>query len=675
MSDVLRLFLIEDDEDVAQLIRKRLERAGHRVVGCRTGADALILLAQTTFDLVILDHLLPDMRGDELLDRLNRDGVAVSVLIITGYGDEQLATRLLHAGALDYVVKDPALLFLADLPKRVIESVRRHRLERTNQLLVQALESARDGVMITDLQGTILEVNRALEKLTGYARQELIGQTPRLLRSGAQPPDFYARMWQTILARGSWQGELTNRRKDGQLRETSMTISPIVDAHGRLTHFVGIQRDITEHKQLERQVLQMQKMQSIGTLAGGIAHEFNNLMAGINGYASLGLREPDLTETLREFMQNILDLSDRAATLTRQLLAFAHKPALVRQRTSLPHLLQTTAELVRRTLHQEVTLDLGDNDGPDSPAGLLVEADTNQLQQALINLALNARHAIQERQARRRSAHWPQESVALDSAGPAPAVVFRLRRVELPTELPAFPQAVPPGDYLRVEVIDEGAGMPPAVLAQALDPFFTTKEVGQGTGLGLPLVYSIVQGHHGFLTIDSAPGSGTRVSLYLPRFVPQPVERTPPIRVGEPEVVEPDQSPGRSILVVDDEKAILDVVQRFLELAGHRVHGVTSGADAIAHVASNGALDLVILDLMLQGEDAQTTFQRIRHRLPDIPVLLCTGLTENQPLCPLLRQPRTALLRKPFRMNELWYAVKQALEGVVGPAPRETDQG
>ncbi|MFO0929851.1 MAG: PAS domain-containing protein [Gemmataceae bacterium] len=230
MSDVLRLFLIEDDEDVAQLIRKRLERAGHRVVGCRTGADALILLAQTTFDLVILDHLLPDMRGDELLDRLNRDGVAVSVLIITGYGDEQLATRLLHAGALDYVVKDPALLFLADLPKRVIESVRRHRLERTNQLLVQALESARDGVMITDLQGTILEVNRALEKLTGYARQELIGQTPRLLRSGAQPADFYARMWQTILARGSWQGELTNRRKDGQLRETSMTISPIVDA-------------------------------------------------------------------------------------------------------------------------------------------------------------------------------------------------------------------------------------------------------------------------------------------------------------------------------------------------------------------------------------------------------------------------------------------------------------
>src|SRR5690348_16354387 len=123
-------------------------------------------------------------------------------------------------------------------------------------------------------------------------------------------------MWQTILARSSWEGELTNRRKDGQLRQTAMTISPSVDTQGRLTHFVGIQRDITEHKQMERQLLQMQKMQSVGTLAGGIAHEFNNLMAGINGYASLGLREPGLTPTLREFLEYVVDLSDRAANLT-----------------------------------------------------------------------------------------------------------------------------------------------------------------------------------------------------------------------------------------------------------------------------------------------------------------------------------------------------------------------
>src|SRR5262245_6922672 len=380
----LKLFLVEDDEDIALLIRRSLERVDHQVTRCRAAADALIVLAQSSFDLVLLDNVLPDMPGLELLERLTREGFSVPVLIVTAFGNEHLAAHVLRAGALDYIVKDPALTFLAELPKRVSESVRRHRLEHMNRLLIQALESARDGIMITDLQGVMLNVNHALEQQTGYGREELLGHNVRMLKSGRHPAEFYARMWQTILGRQSWQGELTNRRKDGQLRQTSITISPIVDQQGRLTHFVGIQRDITEHKRLEQQMLQMQKMQSVGTLAGGIAHEFNNLMAGINGYASLGLREAGVNETLRQFMQNIVDLSERAATLTRQLLAFARKPALVRQKTSLVDLLRATAELVGRTLHQQVELDLQ----LDANVALLVEADANQLQQALVNLAL-----------------------------------------------------------------------------------------------------------------------------------------------------------------------------------------------------------------------------------------------------------------------------------------------
>src|SRR5262249_53046263 len=160
-----------------------------------------------------------------------------------------------------------------------------------------------------------------------------------------------------ILNRESWQGELTNRRKDGSLYEISLTISPILDSQGRLTHFVGIERDITAHKQLERQLRQAQKMQSVGTLAGGVPHEFNNLLAGINGYAALGLREPTLPPTLREFLNNIVDLSERAALLTRQLLAFARKPALTRRPIPMPDLVRTTADLVSRTLQQEVILE------------------------------------------------------------------------------------------------------------------------------------------------------------------------------------------------------------------------------------------------------------------------------------------------------------------------------
>jgi PAS domain S-box-containing protein len=672
MAEALRLFLIEDDENVALLIRKHLERMEHQVTRCRTAADALIVLAQTSFDLVILDYLLPDMRGLELLEKLNREGVAVPVLVITGVGDEKLATRFLHAGALDYVAKDSALLYLADLPKRVVESVRRYRLEQDNKLLIQALESAQDGIMITDLSGKIIKVNQALEQLTGYSRQELVGQTPRLFKSGVHPPEFYAHMWQTILSptRGSWQGELTNRRKDGQLRQMFMTISPIVDAQKRLTHFVGIQRDVTEHKALERQLLQAQKMQSVGTLAGGVAHEFNNLLAGINGYAALGLRETDVSPTLREFLQNIVDLSERAAGLTRQLLAFARKPALVRQRTSLVDLLRACADLVRRTLHQEVTLELP---SPDEMPPALVEADANQLQQALVNLALNARDALVTRQLQIADCKLkienpapPDPSSHLQSAicNLQSPIVFRLRHEVLMAHRRGFPKGVPPGDYLVVEVEDHGTGMTQEVLDQALDPFFTTKEVGQGTGLGLPVVFGIVQGHQGMLTIESEVGRGTCIALYLPRLIERSAAPPVPVALGDTELVEAEQTPRRAILVVDDEEAVLDVVRRFLQIAGHEVTCLTSGREAVEVLGQGASFDLVILDLMMPREDATQTFQRIRQRSPGVPVLLCTGLHEGTPAAQLLRQPATTLLRKPFRMNELWYAVKEALTGI-----------
>src|SRR5262249_26532815 len=162
------------------------------------------ILASTTFDLVILDHFLLDMNGLELLQQMNREGIAQPVLMLTGKGNEKIATSALRAGVCDYIPKDSGLDFLNDLPKRVSESGKRHRLEQPNQLLIQPLDPPRDGVLITDLRGTIIHVNRALEKLSGYDRHELLGQTPRIFKSGVHPPDFYARMWKTVLGRDSW---------------------------------------------------------------------------------------------------------------------------------------------------------------------------------------------------------------------------------------------------------------------------------------------------------------------------------------------------------------------------------------------------------------------------------------------------------------------------------------
>jgi PAS domain S-box-containing protein len=656
MTDALRLFLIEDDDDISLLIRKSLERVGHEVTRCRTAADALIILGQTTFDLVLLDNLLPDMSGLDLLHTLAREGVTVPVLMVTGAGDEHLAASVLRAGALDYLVKDPALAFLGDLPKRVVESVKRHRLEQMNRLLIQALESARDGVVITNLQGVILNVNQALEYVTGYDRQELLGQTPRLFKSKAHPAEFYASLWQTILAGDGWQGELTNRRKDGGEFQSSLTISPIVDPHGRPTHFVGIYRDVTEHKKLERQLLQAQKMQSVGTLAGGVAHEFNNLLAGINGYASLALREEDAGPAVREFLQNVVDLSERAAVLTRQLLAFARKAALSRQPTSIPDLVRGTAELVTRTLRQEVGVEI-EADSVETP--LVVEADANQLQQALVNLALNGRDAVAQRDSRDSGPAGPDPSASLQRPS---LIIFRLRAEKTTEARAAFPQSVPVGDYVLLQVEDRGAGMTPDVMNQALDPFFTTKEVGQGTGLGLPMVFGIVQGHQGWLTIDSTPGQGTCVSIYLPRLAPRSSTDQHRPSLGEPANAPTEKVLGRRIMVVDDEESVLDVVRRFLEIAGHQVSVATSGQKALETLSGGKAVDLVILDLMMPHEDATATFRRLRQRRPDLPILLCTGLAEMSPAPELLVNPLVGLIRKPFRMDDLWKAVGKALE-------------
>jgi two-component system cell cycle sensor histidine kinase/response regulator CckA len=636
MSESLRLFLVEDNDDFAFVTRLCLERAGHEVTVCHSGTDAQIVLGQVAYDLVVLDYFLQDMKGSELLQRLRSDGIRTPVLMITAYGDQQLAAQVLREGALDYVVRDQSSAYLDELPKRVVEAVTRHRLQQTNNLLIAALESARDGILITDLQGTVQHVNNALERMFGFNRDELLGQNAAaIFRSDRQPARSVEEMWKTLHDRRSWQGELINQRKDGTLLDSWLTISPIFDARGQMTHFVGIYRDITRRKQMERQLVQVQKMHSIGTLAGGVAHEFNNLLAGIQGYATLALREPNLPSSAREFLDYIVQLSDRAANLTRQLLAFARKPSLTRSPTDLTKLLETTRDLVRCSLNIEVVIEA---EAPGSDEAWMALADANQLQQVLVNLSLNALDAMPK----------PQ---------PAP-VVYRLYHRVFIGELPAFPQNVPPGDYLVVEVRDRGRGMTPEVMSQALDPFFTTKDVGQGTGLGLPVAFGIMSGHQGFLTITSEAGQGTSIGLYFPRLrrsIPDPA-------ASNVTVLEPEVSPQRHILVVDDEQAVRDVICRFLEIAGHDVVCAANGQAALRCLQEH-PVDLVVLDWLIPNEEGRTNFNLIRQARSGIPILLCTGLVHADQAAEMLSEGAVDLLRKPFRMNQLWHAVNNSLQG------------
>jgi PAS domain S-box-containing protein len=635
MSESLDLFLVENDDEWSFLIRAALARAGNQVTVCRSGADALIVLSHRQFDLVLLDYYLDaDMNGLDLLRALHREGIGTPVLMVSQFGDEHLATRVLRAGAVDYVPKKED--WLTELPKRVVEAVTRHQLQQRNHLLMAALESARDGIFITDLEGQVLHVNGALEQMFGFDRTELVGNNSAILKGDKNPEPFSDEMRSVLQGRNSWQGELATRRKDGTPLDTSLTISPIFDARGQMTHFVGIYRDLGERKQMERQLFQAQKMQSVGTLAGGVAHEFNNLLAGIQGYAALGLREQDLPATVREFLTAIVQLSDRAANLTRQLLAFARKPALSRQPAVIAHLLTGTAELVRRSLNIEVAVEM--EEPPRASPGWMAMADSNQLQQVLVNLCVNARDALAQR--------------------PPTPIAIRLRHRVLTSEQAAFPQNVRPGDFVVIEVEDQGCGMAPDVLSQALDPFFTTKDVGQGTGLGLPVAFGIMTGHQGFLTIDSRIDEGTCVRLYLPRLHD---EAAPVSMLDGVPVLEPEIAPARHILVVDDEEAVTDVIRRFLAIAGHEVTCLTSGERAMEFLTEGRKVDLVILDLMIPREDGATNYRRLRARCPELPILLCTGLVHGNEAS-VLHETGAAILHKPFRMNELWHAVNSCLQ-------------
>ena len=465
----------------------------------------------------------------------------------------------------------------------------------------------------------------------GFGRDEMLGQNAgQLFRSDQQPATLVEEIWAALHERNSWQGELVNQRKNGTLLDTSLTLSPIFDARGQMTHFIGIYRDITDHKHMQRQLVQAQKMQSVGTLAGGVAHEFNNLLAGIQGYATLALREPNLAG---EFLEFIVQLSDRAANLTRQLLAFARKPSLFRQPTNLTALLEKTRDLVQRSLNIEVVLEIP---APPEGSAWMALADANQLQQVLVNLSLNARDAMPK----------PQ---------PAP-VIYRLQHRVVFGERPSFPQNVPAGDYLIIEVQDHGSGMAPDVMSQAFDPFFTTKEVGQGTGLGLPVAFGIISGHQGFVAIASELGKGTTLSIYLPRLT----QEAPTPTAAGTTPLEPKATLRRYILVVDDELAVQDVIRRFLEIAGHSVVCASSGQQALEHLAQP-AFDLVVLDWMIPKEDGRDNFHKFRQIRPDLPILLCTGMVQTDQAAELLCEEAVDLLRKPFRMNDLWYAVNKAM--------------
>jgi PAS domain S-box-containing protein len=471
----------------------------------------------------------------------------------------------------------------------------RKQAEQALQLQGAALAAAANAIIITDSHGTIEWANPAFSVLTGYTLAEAYGKNPRdLVKSGQQTAAFYRELWYTIRAGQVWHGELVNRRKDGTLYTEDMTITPLRAVGNTITHFIAIKQNVTERKELEAQLLRSQRLESIGRLAGGIAHDLNNILAPVllaPPMLRAAISDPD-THNLVDIIETA---TKRGAEIIKQLLAFSCGLKSERVPLQLSLLVREMRTLMRETFPKNITVRL--QLPTEAP---LVLGDTTQLHQVLMNLCVNARDALPDGGELTLSL----EAVSLDAA--AAAVIPGARA----------------GSFVVLGVGDNGTGIAPEILDKIYDPFFTTKAVGKGSGLGLSTTLGIVRGHAGFIQVRSAPGQGTLFRVFLPVSIESLlVDST----AAAKELPAAPQGHGALVLVVDDEALLRLMARKILKGNGYRVLEAEDGAEALRLLESSNELPQAVLtDLLMPRMDGLTLIRALRQ-LPVPPKIVAMG--------------------------------------------------
>jgi PAS domain S-box-containing protein len=503
--------------------------------------------------------------------------------------------------------------------------------EQQRRLLSTVLESATNAVMITDAGGRISWVNSAFTELTGYGLEEVKGENPRILKSGKHDDDFYREMWESLSRGNPWNGKIVNRRKDGSLYTEETVICPVRGEYGETTSYVCMKRDITLEEDLARQLHQAQRLEAVGRLAGGIAHDFNNILTVISGNADLALADLPSHDPMAQSFQEIADASRRAASLTRQLLAFSRRQILQPRVLNLNELVTGTEKMLRRLIGEDVKLKTR-----LEPRLGSVMADPGQIEQILMNLAVNARDAM------------PRGG----------EISFETENVQIhKTQAGAGGVRMHSGSYVKLTVTDDGEGMDEETLSRIFEPFFTTKEKGKGTGLGLATVYGIVKQSGGFIWAKSEPGKGSAFEVYLPQaedFVESVVKEAPTVKTRG----------GETVLLVEDEEDVLKLARSILVRGGYKTMTAKNGAEALRIIeVSEEPVHLLLTDVVMPGMSGRALADGAQSLRPGLRVLFTSGYTDDAIVHHGVLDAGTHLLEKPYSRKTLLSAVRAALDG------------
>ncbi|MGA8343828.1 MAG: response regulator [Candidatus Sulfotelmatobacter sp.] len=643
----LHVLLVGNKEEDFYLIREMLGRTRRMLAADLDHAHSLeeakAMLQQKSYGLVLFEHETGDAEAVHFVAEFLHAGVSVPFILLTEEADEKTVAEIIEGGTWNCVAKSQ--LDGATLVRTIRNTLAMHSLQQEQQTaeqslrkLSRAVEQSADTIMVTDLHGIIEYVNPAFEALTGYHHDEVCGRTPRILKSGEQGPEVYQEIWKTILVGNVYRGILVNRKKSGELYYVEETICPVRDSAAQITHFISNGRDLTERLRMEAQLLQSQKMDAIGNLAGGVAHDFNNILTIITSYAELALDAVLHNSPLESKIQEILLAARRAAELTRQLLAFSRKQPQALRVADLNQVIARIANTLPRLIGEDIEFTFVRGEGLGR-----VRVDPLQIEQILMNLAANARDAMPQ------GGHLRIET----------------SDVRLDDDYVQCKQAViPTGRYALIAVSDDGVGILPEHLPHIFEPFYTTKPSGKGTGLGLATVYGIVKQNKGFIWAYSEPGMGTVFKIYLPCVGGCDSE-------GESDDVKSGRVTrgSETILLVEDEQSVRRATAEFLRLQGYTVLEAKDGIDALS-VARNtrSTIHLLVTDVVMPNMSGGQLAKELAQLRPDTKLLFVSGYAGKTVLDHKVLDLETNFVQKPYTLKQLSLKIRSALKQAANPS-------